>query len=253
MSGAATKNAQYGEGTVVITRVLDAPRALVWQAWTDPKMLGEWFGPRGFTSSVPELDLRVGGALRIVMHGPDGNDYPMKGVFREVVAPERLVFSNIAIDKDGHHLLEGGDHVGRDPLGGQIVLPADDRIRGDLQGDRGSARTARAAGGGGRGGRRRRACRHRARGRCAARGTGRGDEHHGREQHAQAAVTPRFGASRGSSSCTVQIIHRCEPPHHLPPPIQPSGPIQRVASRRADVPFAGTFAARTSVITIHRR
>ena len=83
MSGAATKTAQYGEGTVVITRVFDAPRALVWQAWTDPKMLGEWFGPRGFTSSVPELDLRVGGALRIVMHGPDGNDYPMKGVFRE--------------------------------------------------------------------------------------------------------------------------------------------------------------------------
>ena len=51
--------------------------------------------------------MRVGGALRIVMHGPDGNDYPMKGVFREVVAPERLVFSNIAIDKDGNHLLEG--------------------------------------------------------------------------------------------------------------------------------------------------
>ena len=58
-------------------------------------MLAQWFGPRGFTSSVPEWDLRVGGALRIVMHGPDGNDYPMKGVFREVVAPERLVFSNI--------------------------------------------------------------------------------------------------------------------------------------------------------------
>ena len=68
---------------------------------------GEWFGPRGFTSSVPELDLRVGGALRIVMHGPDGNDYPMKGVFAEVKAPERLVFSNIAIDNDGNHLLEG--------------------------------------------------------------------------------------------------------------------------------------------------
>ena len=62
--------------------MFDAPRALVWQAWTDPTMLAQWFGPRGFTSSVPELDLRVGGALRIVMHGPDGNDYPMKGVFR---------------------------------------------------------------------------------------------------------------------------------------------------------------------------
>jgi uncharacterized protein YndB with AHSA1/START domain len=49
----------------------------------------------------------VGGGLRIVMRGPDGNDYPMKGVFREVVAPERLMFTNIAVDKDGKHLLEG--------------------------------------------------------------------------------------------------------------------------------------------------
>ena len=95
------------EGAVVITRVFGAPRDLVWRAWTDPKMMAQWFGPRGFTSSVPELDLRVGGALRIVMHGPDGNDYPMKGVFREILPPERLAFSNIPVDKDGHHLMEG--------------------------------------------------------------------------------------------------------------------------------------------------
>jgi len=104
---AAAKKAPYGEATVTLTRMFAAPRRLVWQAWTEPKMMAQWFGPRGFTSSVPELDLRVGGALRIIMHGPDGNDYPMKGVFREVVAPERLVFTNIAIDNDGKHLLEG--------------------------------------------------------------------------------------------------------------------------------------------------
>jgi uncharacterized protein YndB with AHSA1/START domain len=103
----SAKKAPYGEASVALTRVFDAPRALVWKAWTDPKMMAQWFGPRGFTSTVPELDVRVGGALRIVMHGPDGNDYPMKGVFREVLVPERLVFSNIAIDKDGNHLLEG--------------------------------------------------------------------------------------------------------------------------------------------------
>jgi uncharacterized protein YndB with AHSA1/START domain len=103
----SAKKAPYGEASVTLTRVFDAPRALVWKAWTDPKMMAQWFGPRGFTSTVPELDVRVGGALRIVMHGPDGNDYPMKGVFREVLVPERLVFSNIAIDKDGNHLLEG--------------------------------------------------------------------------------------------------------------------------------------------------
>jgi uncharacterized protein YndB with AHSA1/START domain len=104
---AAAKTAPYGEASVTLTRVFDAPRALVWRAWTDPKMMAQWFGPRGFTSTVPELDVRVGGVLRIIMHGPDGNDYPMKGVFREVVAPERLVFTNIAIDNDGNHLLEG--------------------------------------------------------------------------------------------------------------------------------------------------
>ena len=111
MSAMEKTAATFGEGKVVITRVFDAPRALVWQAWTDPKMLAQWFGPRGFTSSVPQLDVRGGGALRIVMHGPDGKDYPMKGVFREMVAPERLVFSNIAIDKDGNHLLEGETSV----------------------------------------------------------------------------------------------------------------------------------------------
>ena len=107
MSAAAGKAATYGEGTVVITRVFDAPRMLVWQAWTDPKMLGNGSARAASPASVPEFDVRVGGALRIVMHGPDGNDYPMKGVFTEVIAPERLVFSNVPVDKDGNHLMEG--------------------------------------------------------------------------------------------------------------------------------------------------
>jgi uncharacterized protein YndB with AHSA1/START domain len=114
--------APYGERTVTLTRVFAAPRALVWRAWTDPKHLAQWFGPRGFTNSVPELDVRVGGALRIVMHGPDGNDYPMKGVFREVAPATRLVFTNIAIDNDGHHLLEGETTVILEELGGKTRL-----------------------------------------------------------------------------------------------------------------------------------
>ncbi len=121
-SASAAASSSYGEGTVTLTRVLDAPRELVWRAWTDPKHLAQWFGPRGFTSSVPELDVRVGGSLRIVMHGCDGNDYPMKGVFREVVPPSRLVFSNIAIDKDGNHLLEGETTVTLEDEGGKTKL-----------------------------------------------------------------------------------------------------------------------------------
>ena len=114
--------APFGERTVTLTRLYAAPRALVWQAWTDAAHLARWFGPRGFTSSVPELDLRVGGALRSVMHGPDGNDYPMKGIFSEVKPPERLVFSNIAIDKDGNHLLEGETTVILEEQGGKTKL-----------------------------------------------------------------------------------------------------------------------------------
>ena len=114
-------SAPFGERTVTLTRLFDAPRELVWRAWTDPKHMAQWFGPRGFTATC-ELDVRVGGNLRIVMHGCDGNDYPMKGVFREVVPPARLVFTNIATDTDGNHLLEGETTVVLEEEGGKTKL-----------------------------------------------------------------------------------------------------------------------------------
>ncbi|MGI8527785.1 MAG: SRPBCC family protein [Pseudolabrys sp.] len=113
---------QHPERTVVLTRIFDAPRALVWQAWTDPKHMAKWFGPQHFTIPVCELDARVGGALRIVMRGPGGTDYPMKGVFREVVTGKKLVFSNIAIDNDGNHLLEGEITVTFSDAGGKTRM-----------------------------------------------------------------------------------------------------------------------------------
>ena len=76
---------------VVITRRLDAPRALVWKAWTEPKHMAEWWGPKSFTNPVCDMDVRPGGAWRIVMRGPDGAEYPLKGVYREVVEPRLLV------------------------------------------------------------------------------------------------------------------------------------------------------------------
>ena len=93
--------------TVVITRIFDAPRDVVFNAWTDPRHLSQWFGPKGFTNPVCEVDLRVGGTLRIVMRAPDGARHPMIGVFREIVPPERLVFTNTATDMAGKVLLEG--------------------------------------------------------------------------------------------------------------------------------------------------
>ena len=76
---------------IVITRVFDAPRQLVWKAWTEPEHVAQWWGPKGFTTRVEELDLRPGGASRYVMVGPDGKEYPCKGVFREVVPMQRFV------------------------------------------------------------------------------------------------------------------------------------------------------------------
>ena len=92
---------------VVITRIFDAPRGLVFKAWTDPEHMARWWGPRGFTNPICELDARVGGAWRIVMRSPAGIEYPCGGVYREIVEPERLVFTNIATDNEGNPVLDG--------------------------------------------------------------------------------------------------------------------------------------------------
>jgi uncharacterized protein YndB with AHSA1/START domain len=76
---------------IVITRVFNAPRQLVFEAWTDPKHIAQWWGPKGFTTTVSEMDFRPGGTWRYVMRGPDGTEYPGKGVFREIVPFERIV------------------------------------------------------------------------------------------------------------------------------------------------------------------
>jgi uncharacterized protein YndB with AHSA1/START domain len=76
---------------VVLRRVFDAPRRLVFEAFTKPEHLVRWFGPRGYTLPVCEIDLRPGGAWRYVLRGPDGEEMGMKGVYREIAAPERLV------------------------------------------------------------------------------------------------------------------------------------------------------------------
>ena len=85
---------------LVLTRVFDAPRALVFKAWTDPRHVARWWGPKGFTNPVCELDARPGGAIKILMRGPDGSEYPMTGQFRDVVPPERLVFVSQAIEDE---------------------------------------------------------------------------------------------------------------------------------------------------------
>lgn len=95
------------ERELTLTRRFQAPRALVWRAWTDPVQLARWWGPHGFSAPVCEVDARPGGAIHIVMQGPDGARYAMRGAFREVAAPERLVFSNIAADAEDQPVIDG--------------------------------------------------------------------------------------------------------------------------------------------------
>ena len=79
---------------LVISRVFEAPRELVFRAWTDSRHVAEWWGPNGFTITVQEMDVRPGGVWRFVMHAPNGVDYPNRVVFREVTPPERLVYAH---------------------------------------------------------------------------------------------------------------------------------------------------------------
>jgi uncharacterized protein YndB with AHSA1/START domain len=92
--------------SLTLTRLLDAPRDVVWEAWTDPQQLAQWWGPHGFTAPVVELDVQAGGAIRIDMQGPDGTVYPAVGVFHEITEPERLVLTTKAVDGDGNTLIE---------------------------------------------------------------------------------------------------------------------------------------------------
>ena len=95
--GARTRSSldlQRDPRAIIATRVLDAPRELVWRAWTDPKHLAQWWGPNGFTTTTSAFDFRPGGVWRFVMHGPDGRDYQNRVTFEEIVPPERIVYSH---------------------------------------------------------------------------------------------------------------------------------------------------------------
>lgn len=87
---------------VVITRVLHAPRSLVFKLWTEPEHIVRWWGPRGFTAPYARVDLRPGGGYLFCMRSPEGRDFWSTGVFREVVEAERLVFTDSFADERGN-------------------------------------------------------------------------------------------------------------------------------------------------------
>ncbi len=114
---------KLAQPVLVITRIFDAPRDLVFKMWTDSHHMAQWWGPNGFTNPVCQLDVRPGGAIRIDMRGPDGVVYPMGGFFHEIVKPERLVFTARAIeDKEGKPQLEVLTTITFAELGGKTKL-----------------------------------------------------------------------------------------------------------------------------------
>lgn len=114
--------------TLTIERTFNAPLEKVWQAWTDEKQVQKWWGPYGVTNPTCEWDAKVGGKIHIVMLAGEelgelaGQRWPMQGVFKEVEASKRLVFSNQAIDNDGNILIDGLTTVDFEAEGGQTKV-----------------------------------------------------------------------------------------------------------------------------------
>ena len=95
-----TTSTDISNREIVITRTLNAPRELVWKAWTTPEHVQHWWGPNGFTNTIHEMEVKPGGVWRFMMHGPDGTDYPNKIIFEEVVKPEKLVYRHSRDDEN---------------------------------------------------------------------------------------------------------------------------------------------------------
>jgi len=106
----ATKPA---ERVLTVTRVFDAPRSLVFKAWTDPEHVTRWWGPKGFTTPFLKIDPRPGGEVHYCMRSPEGRDFWGKGIYREIVEPERLVFTDFFTDEKGN--LVPATHYGMSP------------------------------------------------------------------------------------------------------------------------------------------
>lgn len=121
-------NAELLNKELAITRIFDAPRETVFKAWTDSQHLKRWWGPTGFTNPVCEIDLRPGGAIRIDMRAPDGTVYPMGGSFIEIAEPSRLVFTSIALDKQGDAMFENLNTVTFEDHGTQTKLTVHCRV-----------------------------------------------------------------------------------------------------------------------------
>ncbi len=101
-----TQHSMTDADAINITRIFDAPRELVWKAWTDPEMIKHWWGPNGFSVPSIQVDLRVGGKYLFCMHGPEGSPMDMDmyncGIFKEIIPLEKIVCTQCMSDQDGN-------------------------------------------------------------------------------------------------------------------------------------------------------
>lgn len=93
------KKSSTHDREITISRKLNAPVDLVWEAWTKPEHIANWWGPNGFTNTISKMDMTAGGEWDLVMHGPDGTDYKNKSIFREVVLHKKIVYEHVSAPK----------------------------------------------------------------------------------------------------------------------------------------------------------
>lgn len=102
MTPGSRPGVEPAEQELVIERIFDAPRELVFKAWTEPDRMMRWWGPKGFTTPFCKIDLRVGGTFLYCMRSPEGKDYWNTGIYREIVEPERIVCTDSFADEQGN-------------------------------------------------------------------------------------------------------------------------------------------------------
>jgi uncharacterized protein YndB with AHSA1/START domain len=90
------KESNTAERELTISRLLNAPRELVWEVWTQPEHIANWWGPNGFSTTIQVMDLQAGGKWDLVMHGPDGKDYDNSSLFKEIVPFKKLVYEHVS-------------------------------------------------------------------------------------------------------------------------------------------------------------
>lgn len=126
-------DSSISDRSLSLTRILDAPRELVWKVWTDPEHVVRWWGPDGFTNTNKTMDVRPGGFWRFIMHGPDGTDYKNLIQFTEVVEPERLVYIHRGEDETDdinfHATILFMERDGKTHLSMQMVFETAEELR----------------------------------------------------------------------------------------------------------------------------